>query len=221
MRSIPSMVVRSGSRPDDGRMSISDLQQQRISGRDGLQQLTTATGAGLGEHKRHFLEWKDRRAVARQGRLKKLTGRAGLGYVFDNGIAPYISYATSFDPVPVPTTGQLLEPTTGKQIGNRRQVSARGLEQFLLDRRLRSSPEERIGLQSLFWAAERRWRRSAKCAPGRRARRCGKSHRRAGPARRLPTYMDTEILGRADNGKRLDNVGKRHGSALARLRFGG
>ncbi|WP_315138769.1 TonB-dependent siderophore receptor [Achromobacter marplatensis] len=28
----------------------------------------------------------------------KWTGRVGLGYVFENGIAPYISYATSFDP---------------------------------------------------------------------------------------------------------------------------
>ncbi|WP_454853915.1 TonB-dependent siderophore receptor [Rhizobium binxianense] len=46
----------------------------------------------------------------------KLTGRAGLSYVFDSGIAPYISYATSFEPVPVPATGQLLEPTTGEQV---------------------------------------------------------------------------------------------------------
>lgn len=46
----------------------------------------------------------------------KFTGRAGLGYLFDNGIAPYISYATSFEPVPVPASGNLLEPTTGEQI---------------------------------------------------------------------------------------------------------
>lgn len=46
----------------------------------------------------------------------KLTGRAGVSYLFDNGIAPYISYATSFEPVPVPATGALLEPTTGEQI---------------------------------------------------------------------------------------------------------
>ncbi|WP_273728276.1 TonB-dependent siderophore receptor [Brucella gallinifaecis] len=45
----------------------------------------------------------------------KLTGRAGLGYVFDNGIAPYISYSTSFEPLAVPATGPVLEPTTGKQ----------------------------------------------------------------------------------------------------------
>lgn len=47
---------------------------------------------------------------------QELTGRAGLGYIFDNGIAPYVSYATSFEPVPVPASGQLLEPTTGKQL---------------------------------------------------------------------------------------------------------
>lgn len=46
----------------------------------------------------------------------KLTGRAGVSYLFDNGIAPYISYATSFEPVPVPASGTLLEPTTGEQI---------------------------------------------------------------------------------------------------------
>lgn len=43
------------------------------------------------------------------------TGRAGLSYLFDGGIAPYVSYATSFEPVPVPASGNLLEPTTGEQ----------------------------------------------------------------------------------------------------------
>jgi len=46
----------------------------------------------------------------------KLTGRAGLSYVFDNGIAPYISYATSFEPVPVTATSGILRPTTGEQV---------------------------------------------------------------------------------------------------------
>ncbi|MER5171213.1 TonB-dependent siderophore receptor [Thioclava kandeliae] len=45
------------------------------------------------------------------------TGRVGLSYLFDNGMAPYASYATSFD---VPSTGadidgNALEPTKGKQ----------------------------------------------------------------------------------------------------------
>jgi iron complex outermembrane receptor protein len=44
------------------------------------------------------------------------TGRAGLMYLFDNGLAPYISYSTSF----LPTTGsdwqgQPFKPTTGRQ----------------------------------------------------------------------------------------------------------
>ncbi|QPF84081.1 TonB-dependent siderophore receptor [Bradyrhizobium genosp. L] len=46
------------------------------------------------------------------------TGRAGLNYIFDSGIAPYIAYATSFQPTlgvtvaggaPVPTTAQQAE----------------------------------------------------------------------------------------------------------------
>lgn len=46
---------------------------------------------------------------------QKLTGRAGLSYLFDNGIAPYISYATSFEPILVAANGNLFEPTTGEQ----------------------------------------------------------------------------------------------------------
>ena len=44
------------------------------------------------------------------------TGRAGLSYVFDNGVAPYASYATSFDPtVGSDIDGNTLKPTEGKQ----------------------------------------------------------------------------------------------------------
>lgn len=47
----------------------------------------------------------------------KLTGRAGLSYLFDNGIAPYISYATSFEPVAgADINGNALKPTTGEQV---------------------------------------------------------------------------------------------------------
>lgn len=45
------------------------------------------------------------------------TGRAGLLYAFDNGVSPYISYSTSFEPVlaqPVPGSDPL-KPTTGAQ----------------------------------------------------------------------------------------------------------
>ncbi|PZO67322.1 MAG: TonB-dependent siderophore receptor [Paracoccus denitrificans] len=44
------------------------------------------------------------------------TGRAGLSYLFDNNIAPYISYATSFDPeIGTDRNGRSFKPTKGKQ----------------------------------------------------------------------------------------------------------
>lgn len=46
-----------------------------------------------------------------------LTGRAGVSYLFDNGLAPYVSYATSFNPVVGTTTaGDLYKPSEGEQI---------------------------------------------------------------------------------------------------------
>ncbi len=44
------------------------------------------------------------------------TGNVGLSYLFDNGFAPYVSYATSFDPViGADIAGDVLKPTTGEQ----------------------------------------------------------------------------------------------------------
>ena len=46
------------------------------------------------------------------------TGRAGLSYIFDNGVAPYVSYSTSFEPVVgisrLGANGQVFKPTTGE-----------------------------------------------------------------------------------------------------------
>lgn len=45
------------------------------------------------------------------------TGRVGLGYEFDNGLTPYVSYATSFNPTIATTVaGELLPTETGRQI---------------------------------------------------------------------------------------------------------
>ncbi len=48
---------------------------------------------------------------------QKPTGRIGAIYNFDNGIAPYVSYSTSFQPTSVGTllNGQPFKPTTGEQ----------------------------------------------------------------------------------------------------------
>jgi len=47
----------------------------------------------------------------------KFTGRAALGYVTDFGLAPYISWGTSFTPNPgTLLSGAVAEPTTGEQV---------------------------------------------------------------------------------------------------------
>jgi iron complex outermembrane receptor protein len=46
----------------------------------------------------------------------KFTGRVGLAYLFDNGVTPYASYSTSFQPNPdIDRNGNLFKPTTGQQ----------------------------------------------------------------------------------------------------------
>ncbi|MCO6049000.1 TonB-dependent siderophore receptor [Mesorhizobium sp. RP14(2022)] len=45
------------------------------------------------------------------------SGRVGLGYLFDNGIAPYVSYSTSFAPtIGASFGGGSFQPTEGEQI---------------------------------------------------------------------------------------------------------
>ena len=58
-----------------------------------------------------------------------LSWRAGLNYLFDSGWAPYVSYATSFEPV-VGTdseTGEAFKPSTSTQIEAGLKFDARGL----------------------------------------------------------------------------------------------
>jgi iron complex outermembrane recepter protein len=58
-----------------------------------------------------------RASTATQQSDSKTTGRIGLGYLFDNGVAPYVSYATSFQPVSGSSFGGVpFQPTTGKQV---------------------------------------------------------------------------------------------------------
>jgi iron complex outermembrane receptor protein len=48
---------------------------------------------------------------------QKFTYRAGLTYVFHDGLAPYISYATSFEPTPgADFAGTPFAPSTGTQV---------------------------------------------------------------------------------------------------------
>jgi iron complex outermembrane receptor protein len=58
----------------------------------------------------YFAQSKDARVGDR------FSGHLGALYTFDNGIAPYLSYSTSFNPTSNYSSGQqILAPTTGKQ----------------------------------------------------------------------------------------------------------
>lgn len=46
----------------------------------------------------------------------KFTGRIGLAYLFDNGIAPYVSYSTSFAPTTGASRSVTFKPTEGDQM---------------------------------------------------------------------------------------------------------
>ncbi|MBD8495538.1 TonB-dependent siderophore receptor [Pseudomonas syringae] len=56
------------------------------------------------------------KGTERQDKRTKTTGRAGVLYLFDNGLAPYLSYSESFNPNSYSdSAGNPLAPTDGKQ----------------------------------------------------------------------------------------------------------
>ena len=62
------------------------------------------------------LVFNNRLGPSPSGNDSKFTGRAGLIYNFDNGLAPYASYSTSYNPiVGLNTAGGLLLPETAEQ----------------------------------------------------------------------------------------------------------
>ncbi|MBL8648136.1 MAG: TonB-dependent siderophore receptor [Sphingosinicella sp.] len=67
--------------------------------------------------------------TATTSKQDKFTWRVGANYVSDSGFAPYISYATSFEPVlgVDSVTGDDFKPSTGKQIEAGIKYDARGL----------------------------------------------------------------------------------------------
>lgn len=61
----------------------------------------------------------------------EFTYRAGLTYLFDNGIAPYVSYSTSFAPnIGVDINGDPFAPTTAKQIEGGVKYQPAGFDGF-------------------------------------------------------------------------------------------
>jgi iron complex outermembrane recepter protein len=61
----------------------------------------------------------------------KFSGRAGLIYNFDNGIAPYVSYASSYNPViGLNAANQLFLPETGQQAEVGVKVAPKGFDGY-------------------------------------------------------------------------------------------
>ncbi|MBB4367251.1 iron complex outermembrane receptor protein [Bradyrhizobium sp. cir1] len=61
----------------------------------------------------------------------RFSGRAGLIYNFDNGIAPYVSYSTSYNPIiGLNAQNQLFVPETGKQAEIGVKVAPKGFDGY-------------------------------------------------------------------------------------------
>ena len=73
-------------------------------------------------------DWVDRTSFGTDGKQDEFTWRAGVSYVTDAGVVPYVSYGTSFEPVlGVDIAGDPLKPTTGEQWEGGVKYDARGL----------------------------------------------------------------------------------------------
>ncbi|MBR0705128.1 TonB-dependent siderophore receptor [Bradyrhizobium liaoningense] len=74
---------------------------------------------------------RDTGAVVGQRDDSKFSGRAGLIYNCDNGIAPYVSYATSYNPIiGLNATNQLFLPETGQQAEIGVKVAPKGFDGY-------------------------------------------------------------------------------------------
>lgn len=137
----------------------------------------------------------------------KLTGRVGVSYLFDGGIAPYVSYATSFEPVPQPAVGDAPKPTTGEQ----------------WEAGVKYQPE---GFDGFFSAAIYDLKqKNVTTTVGGVTQQMDEAHVKGleleGVAslvdgldlRAAYTYMDSEVSGRVNNGNELDST-PRHAASL-------
>jgi len=100
-----------------------DLKQTGVYGQDhiGIGQLFLTLGGRY--------DWVDVTSFGAKQKQKKFTYRAGVNYVTSSGIAPYISYSTSFEPVlgQDSVTHEAFKPTSVEQWEGGVKYDARGL----------------------------------------------------------------------------------------------
>jgi iron complex outermembrane receptor protein len=99
--------------PDNANVSKVRLQQTGLYAQDQIKLDRLSFTLGL----RHDWTSSEDRIGGSTADDEALTGRAGAVYQFDNGIAPYISSSTSFNPSSGinTVTGELLKPSEGEQ----------------------------------------------------------------------------------------------------------
>ncbi|KAB0677703.1 TonB-dependent siderophore receptor [Aureimonas leprariae] len=100
---------------DPGPASVTDtrLQQLGVYAQDQIKLGGLVTTLSL---RQDFAENENERTSDSRN-YDKLTGRVGALYLFDSGIAPYVSYSTSFNPTAGANDSQeLLKPTEGEQV---------------------------------------------------------------------------------------------------------
>ncbi|TMV21900.1 TonB-dependent siderophore receptor [Rhizobium sp. Td3] len=101
--------------PELTSFTASDLNQTGIYAQDQMEFGNWRAVAGL------RYDWAHQETASGGSSDEKddgvLSGQAGLLYLFDNGIAPYVSYGTSFVPsTALSADGSVLDPTKGRQI---------------------------------------------------------------------------------------------------------
>ncbi|MCV9966136.1 TonB-dependent siderophore receptor [Pararhizobium sp. BT-229] len=115
--SVAPANLSNASTPDRSDFSSRDLRQTGVYAQEQAELGNWRAVGGL------RYDWVDQTETDKDAGTQNrkddgaLSGQAGLLYLFDNGIAPYVSYGTSF----VPSTqksadGTVLDPTEGEQI---------------------------------------------------------------------------------------------------------
>jgi iron complex outermembrane recepter protein len=112
--------------PDGANLTNVDLKQTGIYAQDQIRFDRLVVTAGLRQ------DWSDLSNAGGSVDDDALTGRAGAVYLFDNGLAPFISYATSFNPITGETSdGALFKPSEGKQVEGGIKYQPAGWNSFI------------------------------------------------------------------------------------------
>ncbi len=109
--------IGSAPTPELASFTSNDLRQTGLYAQDQVELGNWRFVGGLRYDWLHQETWDKTNVTGAEKDDGALSGQVGLLYLFDNGIAPYVSYGTSFVPSSQRSaSGGLLDPTKGRQI---------------------------------------------------------------------------------------------------------